>query len=495
MKIRRMAHGAQARAFSRFSFRIRAVIIVRFTALEIVDEQPPVQMVHLVLHADRPALAELRLVHRPVQPQSSAAAPAPAGSRPRRPRGSTGTPPRWSPAPPSAQSISGLMHTIGSGGSSLPAQSITKTCFITPSCVAASPIPGASYIVASMSAASARSSSSTASTGPRPCAAAGRDGSGWVGSPWPRDRRSRRALTRRPAGLAPARSAPRRLPVPPGTPHVRLRRDHRPPRHPLLEMGHDAAALRRPPDDGLAMWVADMDFRPPPAVTAALAAEAAHGVFGYFGDDRAYKAAVTRLDGPPPRLGGRSRPRSSPPTASSPASRICLQAFTAPGDGVILFTPVYHAFYRVIRANGREIVRVAARPATTAATPWTSRRWPPRSPAASACVVLCSPHNPGGRVWDATSCARSPTSAATTTSCWSPTRSTTTSSSPAARHVPMPLAAPEVARPAGDADRHHQDLQHRRRPDRQRHHPRRGAARASPPRISPPAPRPTASAC
>ena len=53
------------------------------------------------------------------------------------------------------QMISGLISTIGSGSSSLPAQSMTKTCFITPSCVAASPMPGASYMVASMSAASA----------------------------------------------------------------------------------------------------------------------------------------------------------------------------------------------------------------------------------------------------------------------------------------------------------------------------------------------------
>ena len=62
-----------------------------------------------------------------------------------------------------------------------------------------------------------------------------------------------------------------------------------------------------PPDDGLAMWVADMDFRPPAAVTAALRPRSTHGVFGYFGDDRDYKAAIARLDGPPPRLGGRSR--------------------------------------------------------------------------------------------------------------------------------------------------------------------------------------------
>ena len=46
------------------------------------------------------------------------------------------------------------------------------------------------------------------------------------------------------------------------------------------------------PDDGLAMWVADMDFRPPAAVTAALRAEIEHGVHGYFGDDRDWKAAV-----------------------------------------------------------------------------------------------------------------------------------------------------------------------------------------------------------
>ena len=73
------------------------------------------------------------------------------------------------------------------------------------------------------------------------------------------------------------------------------------------------------PDDGLAMWVADMDFRSPPAVAAAVAAEAAAGVFGYFGDDRRTGGDL-RLDVPPPRLGPSTPPRSPPPTASSPAS-------------------------------------------------------------------------------------------------------------------------------------------------------------------------------
>ena len=48
-----------------------------------------------------------------------------------------------------------------------------------------------------------------------------------------------------------------------------------------------------PADEPLAMWVADMDFRPPAEVNAALAQAAAHGVHGYFGDDRRYIAAVT----------------------------------------------------------------------------------------------------------------------------------------------------------------------------------------------------------
>jgi aspartate/methionine/tyrosine aminotransferase len=37
---------------------------------------------------------------------------------------------------------------------------------------------------------------------------------------------------------------------------------------------------------------------------------------------------------------------------------LCVQAFTQPGEGVVLFTPVYHAFARVIRAAGRQVVEV-----------------------------------------------------------------------------------------------------------------------------------------
>ena len=152
------------------------------------------------------------------------------------------------------------------------------------------------------------------------------------------------------------------------------------------------------PDDGIAMWVADMDFRPPPSVDAALSAAVAHGVYGYFGDDRAYKAAITGWM--QRRHGWEVEPAAIATTHGVVAGlALCIQAFTEPGDGVIIFSPVYHAFSRVIRANGRALVesplvvredgRYAMDLAALGATLTGRERM----------VVLCSPHNPGGRVW------------------------------------------------------------------------------------------------
>ncbi len=52
-----------------------------------------------------------------------------------------------------------------------------------------------------------------------------------------------------------------------------------------------------PSEGGIAMWVADMDFRPPACVQAALEYMTGHGIYGYFGDDRAYVDAVLKDGG------------------------------------------------------------------------------------------------------------------------------------------------------------------------------------------------------
>lgn len=152
-----------------------------------------------------------------------------------------------------------------------------------------------------------------------------------------------------------------------------------------------------PAEGGLAMWVADMDFRPPPAVMAALAREIETGVPGYFGDEKAYRAAIQGWMAR--RHGWEIAPEWILTTHGLVAAvGLAVQAFSEPGDGVILFTPVYHAFARVIGANGRQVVesRLVERDGRyvmdldALAAQLTGRE---------RMVVFCSPHNPGGRIW------------------------------------------------------------------------------------------------
>jgi cystathionine beta-lyase len=151
------------------------------------------------------------------------------------------------------------------------------------------------------------------------------------------------------------------------------------------------------PDDGISMWVADMDFAAPPAVANALRAAADHGVFGYYGDDADYLGAIAGFM--QRRHGWHVDPSWISTTHGLVAgTALCVQAFSKPGEGVILFTPVYHAFHKVIKSNGRRIVESPLREvdgryemdleALAASLDGTERM-----------VMFCSPHNPGGRVW------------------------------------------------------------------------------------------------
>lgn len=151
------------------------------------------------------------------------------------------------------------------------------------------------------------------------------------------------------------------------------------------------------PEDGIPMWVADMDFQAPPAVREALHRAVDHGVFGYFGDDSDYKAAV--VDWMKTRHGWEIEPDWLSTTHGLVAGvSHCIRAFSEPGDGVILFTPVYHAFHKIISANGRKIVQ-------SEMTKNEGRYELDLEALALALdgsekiLIFCSPHNPGGRVW------------------------------------------------------------------------------------------------
>lgn len=150
-------------------------------------------------------------------------------------------------------------------------------------------------------------------------------------------------------------------------------------------------------EDGLSMWVADMDFRPPRAVNDALQGAVDHGVYGYYAMDASYRAAVSGWM--ERRHGWKIDPSWISTTHGLVAAvALTLQAYTEKGDGIILFTPVYHAFAKMINNNERKIVESELAlsdgrydmdlDALETALDGTEKM-----------VILCSPHNPGGRVW------------------------------------------------------------------------------------------------
>lgn len=152
-----------------------------------------------------------------------------------------------------------------------------------------------------------------------------------------------------------------------------------------------------PADDGIAMWVADMDFVAPKVVQDAVKSMQEHGIYGYFGDESKYRAAIQWwMEN---RHGWKIQPEWIFTTHGLVnGTAMCVDAFTAPGDGVVLMTPVYHAFAKVINASDRKVVECVM-PCVDGRYMLDIETWDAQMTGAEKMLVLCSPHNPGGRVW------------------------------------------------------------------------------------------------
>ena len=152
-----------------------------------------------------------------------------------------------------------------------------------------------------------------------------------------------------------------------------------------------------PMDDGIAMWVADMEFQPPPCVQDAVKAMHDHGVYGYYGDEGSYRAAIQWW------MAERHDWTIDPSWIFTThglvnGTALCVDAFTSPGDGIVLFTPVYHAFAKVIKAAERTVVECELAN-TDGRYEFDFEAYDAQMTGSERMVILCSPHNPGGRVW------------------------------------------------------------------------------------------------
>ncbi|HEX7056916.1 MAG TPA: MalY/PatB family protein [Bacilli bacterium] len=149
--------------------------------------------------------------------------------------------------------------------------------------------------------------------------------------------------------------------------------------------------------DILPMWVADMDFRAPEEVVKALVERTAHGVFGYTIRTDSYYDAVINWQ---KRRHGWEIKRewitTSPGVVS--ALSILVETLTEPGDKVVLQAPVYYPFYDVIAMNGREVVNNPLRLENGQYRMDFDHLKSVLATGVKA-LLLCNPHNPGGRVW------------------------------------------------------------------------------------------------
>ena len=170
------------------------------------------------------------------------------------------------------------------------------------------------------------------------------------------------------------------------------------PRRHTNSLKYDFAKERGKPEGLLPMWVADMDFQTPTAVREALAAKAAHGIFGYSDPDDNYFATLAHWF--KTRHGWETDPRSSL-RAPGVVFAICslIRCLTRPGDAVLIQEPVYYCFRESIRDNGRQVV---VSPLCFDGAQYRVDLADFESKIVNENVklfILCSPHNPVGRVW------------------------------------------------------------------------------------------------
>ena len=151
------------------------------------------------------------------------------------------------------------------------------------------------------------------------------------------------------------------------------------------------------PTDGIAMWTADMDFRAPDCVQQAVQRLYDNANYGYFDGYPKYRESVAWWM--QYRHGWAVDPGWIFTTYGlGNAIGLTLQTFTDPGDGIILFTPVYHEFLSLIKKAGRAIVELEMQQAD-GAYQFDFERFQSQLTGREKAVILCSPHNPAGRIW------------------------------------------------------------------------------------------------
>ena len=169
-------------------------------------------------------------------------------------------------------------------------------------------------------------------------------------------------------------------------------------RHNTSSIKTDLAVARGKPADVLSLWVADMDFPTAPEILEALHDRVNHGIFGYSVPGQEFYDVVKKWQKSQHDFDvERSHIVTTPGVVF--AISCAIKAFTKEGEAVIIQTPVYYPFKNMIEANNRRLV--------TSSLFEKEGKWQIDFEDFEKKIVdnqvklfiLCSPHNPVGRVW------------------------------------------------------------------------------------------------
>lgn len=161
---------------------------------------------------------------------------------------------------------------------------------------------------------------------------------------------------------------------------------------------YDLARKRGKPEDAVSLWVADMDFPTAPCIQKAVAEKAAHGIWGYSRPDNRYYDALKKWYKERHNFEVQNEWVVNTPGVCF-ALAAAVKAFTKEGESVLIQKPVYYPFFNIINSLQRKVVNsslILKNNHYKIDFDDFERKIVQEN---VKMFILCSPHNPGGRVW------------------------------------------------------------------------------------------------
>lgn len=158
------------------------------------------------------------------------------------------------------------------------------------------------------------------------------------------------------------------------------------------------AKKRGKPEDAVSLWVADMDFPTAPCIQKAVAEKAAHGIWGYSRPDNRYYDALKKWYKERHNFEVQNEWVVNTPGVCF-ALATAVKAFTKEGESVLIQKPVYYPFFNIINSLQRKVVNsslILKNNHYEIDFDDFERKIVQEN---VKMFILCSPHNPGGRVW------------------------------------------------------------------------------------------------